>query len=172
MEQRLTRGGLYKIEPIGFLNILRINLMAMDIKGWRNWELLDVIPKFTPGEWSEFQRLATVDEIQKIRRSYREWNTFLPDYNNGRTSPTLYYDYFQQILRAKTKNGPVNHNDHEEPYRFQPISDTQTHSMPHNQRPENTLFPQDSAILVVGSQGEKSSENQSSNTRIPTVRFN
>ena len=53
--------------------------MAMGINGWRNWELLDVIPKFTPVEWSEFQRLATVDEIQRIRRSYREWNTFLPD---------------------------------------------------------------------------------------------
>ena len=63
MEERLTRGELYKIEPLGFLNILRINVMALGFRGWRQWEISDVIPKFMPGEWSEIQRLASIDEI-------------------------------------------------------------------------------------------------------------
>ena len=109
-----------------------------------------------------------MDEIQRIRKSYREWNTFLPDYNNGRTSPTLYYYFFQQLLREKTNAGPGTHNDQDGPYRFQPVSDPQTHPLPHDQRPVNSLFPQDSAILVAGSQGE----NQPPNMRVPTVRFN
>ena len=47
IEARLTYGGLSKIDPLAFLNVLRINVIGLGIEGWRNWTLMDVIPQIT-----------------------------------------------------------------------------------------------------------------------------
>ena len=127
-----------------------------------------MIPRFTPKEWGEVQRLADAEEIQRIRRSLKEWNTFVSDFNNGRTSPTLYYDYFQQLLREKNNSGSRVQSDQDKPRRFQPISEPQGQQMAQSQKPGNTLFPQNSFILTSRSQRE----GQPSNARVKTVRFN
>ena len=47
---RLTTGGLARLEPVAFLNVLRIYMINQEEKGWRNWTFRDLIPLMTDQE--------------------------------------------------------------------------------------------------------------------------
>ena len=47
LEHRMGMGGLYSIEPTAFINMLRILVIAKNLKHWRDWPIELVIPKLT-----------------------------------------------------------------------------------------------------------------------------
>ena len=47
---RLTEGGLFRVDPGAFLNILRIYMINQGEKGWRNWRVKDLFPSITNEE--------------------------------------------------------------------------------------------------------------------------
>ena len=57
-------GGLDSIEPAAFLNMLRIIVIAKNLKEWRDWPTELVIPKLI--HINAIQRLATPTDLVKI----------------------------------------------------------------------------------------------------------
>ena len=66
-DHRMGLGGLNSIEPTAFLNMLRIIVVAKNLKYWRYWPIELVIPKLT--NINEIKRLATHTDILKIHRA-------------------------------------------------------------------------------------------------------
>ena len=60
MTARLTIGGLSRIEPVAFLNILRVYIINQGTVGWRNWRVKDLIPPIRVDEWAEITRVTSV----------------------------------------------------------------------------------------------------------------
>ena len=67
LDHRMGLGGLDSIEPTAFLNMLRIIVIAKNLKYWRDWPTELVIPKLT--NINEIKRLATHTDILKINRA-------------------------------------------------------------------------------------------------------
>ena len=63
-EHRMGMGGLHSIEPTAFINMLRIIVIAKNLKYWRDWPIELVIPKLT--NINEINRVATQTDIVKI----------------------------------------------------------------------------------------------------------
>ena len=64
LDHRMGLGGLDSIEPAAFLNMLRIIVIAKNLKGWRDWPSELVIPKLI--HINAIQRLATPADLVKI----------------------------------------------------------------------------------------------------------
>ena len=58
LDQRMGLGGLNQIEPTVFLNILRIIVIAKNLKEWRDWPIDLVIPKLKMIHINAIQRLS------------------------------------------------------------------------------------------------------------------
>ena len=64
LDHRMGLGGLNSIKPAVFLNILRIIVIAKNLKEWRNWPIDLVIPKLI--HLNAIQRLAIPTDHVKI----------------------------------------------------------------------------------------------------------
>ena len=65
LDHRMGLGGLDLIEPAVFLNMLRIIVIAKNLKEWQDWPTELVIPKLI--HINAIQRLATQTDLVKIQ---------------------------------------------------------------------------------------------------------
>ena len=78
LDHRMGLGGLNLIEPAVFLNMLRIIVIAKNLKEWRDWPMELVITKLI--HFNAIQRLATPMDLVKIEKAL---STPVQQYLNG-----------------------------------------------------------------------------------------
>ena len=100
LEHRMGMGGLHSIEPTAFINMLRIIVIAKNLKYWRDWPIELVIPKLT--NINEINRVATQTDIVKINKVLSvPSEQYLGAISQGERTPQ-YYRTARQHLHTRT----------------------------------------------------------------------
>merc|ERR1711873_109992 len=102
---RMGLGGLYSIKPAVFLNILRIIVIAKDLKEWRDWPIDSVIPKLI--HFDAIQRLAiTTDRIKIEEALSTSSQQYLNSVSQGEKTPHYYRTAKNHLSTMTNAQGP------------------------------------------------------------------
>ena len=100
LNHRMGLGGLDSIEPAAFLNMLRIIVIAKNLKEWRDWPTELVIPNLT--HINAVRRLATQTDLVKIEMALSILaHQYLGGISQGEKTPS-YYRTARNNLHTRT----------------------------------------------------------------------
>ena len=98
-------GGLNSIEPAVFLNMLRIIVIAKNLKEWCDWPMEFIIPKLI--HFNAIQRLATPTDLVKIKKALSTpVQQYLNGISQGEKTPHYYRTAKNHLLTKTTAQGP------------------------------------------------------------------
>ena len=99
-------GGLDSIEPAAFLNMLRIIVIAKNLKEWQDWPTELVIPKLI--HINAIQRLATPMDLVKIEIALSTpVQQYLSGISQGEKTPHYYRTAKNHLLTKTTAQAPM-----------------------------------------------------------------
>ena len=103
--KRMGLGGLYSIKPAVFLNILRIIVIAKDLKEWRDWPIDSVIPKLI--HFDAIQRLTTTTDRIKIEEALsKSSQQYLNSVSQCEKTPHYYRTEKHHLSTMTNAQGP------------------------------------------------------------------
>ena len=103
--KRMGLGGLNSIKPAVFLNILRIIVIAKDLKEWRDWPIDSVIPRLI--HFDAIQRLMTPTDRIKIDDALsKPSQEYLNSVSQGTKTPHYYRTAKHHLSTLTNGQGP------------------------------------------------------------------